>query len=201
MVVEILVCNNGSTDNTESVALREGVTVLNEPRKGYGWACLKGMAYCEARTEKPDIIVFLDGDYSDYPSQMPDLLEPIIAGGADLVIGSRATGNRQRGSMTFPQIFGNWLATRLMKLFYGVRYSDLGPFRAIRYNALMQLGMTDKTYGWTIEMQIKAAKQKLRYAEVPVNYRKRIGVSKVSGTVKGTLMAGYKIIWTIFKYR
>ncbi len=200
LVSEIVVCNNGSFDRTEEVAKAAGATVLNEDRKGYGWACLKGMHYASQLEIKPDIIVFIDGDYSDYPEEMRLVVQPILDDRADFVIGSRALGKREKGSMTFPQVFGNWLATRLMRLFHGVRYSDLGPFRAIKYDALMALGMKDKTYGWTIEMQIKAAKKKLRYTEIPVNYKKRIGVSKVSGTVKGTILAGYKIILTIFKY-
>jgi glycosyltransferase involved in cell wall biosynthesis len=200
LVSEIVVCNNGSSDKTEEVAKSAGATVLNEERKGYGWACLKGMEYASQLKIKPDIIVFIDGDYSDYPEEMRLVVQPIIEDRADFVIGSRALGNREKGSMTFPQVFGNWLATRLMRLFHRVRYSDLGPFRAIKYDALMSLGMKDKTYGWTIEMQIKAAKKKLRHTEIAVNYKKRIGVSKVSGTVKGTILAGYKIILTIFKY-
>lgn len=200
LVSEIIVCNNGSTDNTENVALKAGATVLNENRKGYGWACLKGMEYASQMNPQPDIVVFIDGDYSDYPQEMIQVVQPILGGNFDFVIGSRALGNRQKGSMTFPQLFGNWLATKLMRIFHRVKYSDLGPFRAIRFNALMALGMKDKTYGWTIEMQIKATKNKLRITEVPVNYKKRIGVSKVSGTVKGTILAGYKIILTIFKY-
>lgn len=197
---EIIVCNNGSTDQTELIAKQCGAIVLTETRKGYGWACLKGMEYLSSKTEKPDIVVFIDGDYSDYPQEMTAVIKPILEDQIDFVIGSRALGNRQRGSMTFPQVFGNWLATKLMRLFHRVKYSDLGPFRAIRYDSLMALGMKDKTYGWTIEMQIKAAKNKLKITEVPVNYKKRIGVSKVSGTVKGTILAGYKIIFTIFKY-
>jgi glycosyltransferase involved in cell wall biosynthesis len=200
LVSEIVVCNNGSSDKTEEVAKAAGATVLNEDRKGYGWACLKGMEYAAQLEVKPDIIVFIDGDYSDYPEEMRLVVQPILEDRADFVIGSRALGKREKGSMTFPQVFGNWLATRLMRLFHRVRYSDLGPFRAIKYDALMSLGMKDKTYGWTIEMQIKAAKKKLRHTEIAVNYKKRIGVSKVSGTVKGTILAGYKIILTIFKY-
>lgn len=200
LVSEIIVCNNGSTDNTENVALKAGATVLNENRKGYGWTCLKGMEYASQMNPQPDIVVFIDGDYSDYPQEMIQVVQPILGGNFDFVIGSRTLGNRQKGSMTFPQLFGNWLATKLMRIFHRVKYSDLGPFRAIRFNALMALGMKDKTYGWTIEMQIKATKNKLRITEVPVNYKKRIGVSKVSGTVKGTILAGYKIILTIFKY-
>lgn len=199
LVEEIIVVNNASTDKTEQVARNAGATVLREPVKGYGRACLKGMDYV-ASSGKTDIVVFVDADYSDYPQEMYQLVQPIIDREADMVIGSRALGKRERGSMTPQQIFGNWLATTLMRLFYGVKFTDLGPFRAISYDKLVALKMKDKTYGWTVEMQLKAAKQKLRCVEVPVNYRRRVGFSKVSGTVKGTIMAGYKIIWTIFKY-
>ena len=200
LVSEVLVCNNGSTDNTKEVAQKAGATVLDEDRKGYGWACLKGMEYASQMEEKPDIVVFIDGDYSDYPDELRIVVAPIIKDDMDMVIGSRAIGKREKGSMTVPQVFGNWLATRLMRLFHRVKYTDLGPFRAIKFDKLMELGMVDKTYGWTIEMQIKAAKKKLKTCEVAVNYKKRIGHSKVSGTVKGTIGAGYKIILTIFKY-
>lgn len=200
LVKEIIVVNNASTDETEKVALEAGATVLRESKKGYGRACLKGISYLHTLQDTTSIVVFIDADYSDYPEEMYQLTAPIIAGNADLVIGSRALGRKERGSMTPQQIFGNWLATSLLRLFYGVRFTDLGPFRAIRYDQLLALEMEDKTYGWTVEMQLKAAKKKLKCVEVPVNYRKRIGFSKVSGTVKGTVMAGYKIIWTIFKY-
>ena len=201
IVSEVIVCNNGSTDQTASVAREAGATVLTETRRGYGWACLKGMDYCETMDEKPAIVVFIDGDYSDYPQELKWVVQPIVENDIDFVIGSRALGKKIKGSMTMPQVFGNWLATRLMRVFYGVKYTDLGPFRAIKYPALMALKMSDKTYGWTIEMQIKAAQHKLTYSEVPVNYKKRIGVSKVSGTVKGTILAGYKIIGAIIKYK
>jgi glycosyltransferase involved in cell wall biosynthesis len=200
LVDTIIVGNNGSKDNTAEVAKKAGAVVVDESRPGYGWACLKGMEYASQMDEKPDIIVFIDGDFSDYPEEMPNVVAPIIENDIDLVIGSRALGAKEKGSMTFPQRFGNWLATRLMRLFYRVRYTDLGPFRAIKYDALMNLGMSDKTYGWTIEMQLRAAKHKLTYTEVPVNYKRRIGKSKVSGTIKGTILAGYKIIFAIFKY-
>lgn len=200
LVDTIIVGNNGSKDNTAEVAKKAGAVVVDESRPGYGWACLKGMEYASQMDEKPDIIVFIDGDFSDYPEEMPNVVAPIIENDIDLVIGSRALGAKEKGSMTFPQRFGNWLATRLMRLFYRVRYTDLGPFRAIKYDALMNMGMSDKTYGWTIEMQLRAAKHKLTYTEVPVNYKRRIGKSKVSGTIKGTILAGYKIIFAIFKY-
>ena len=200
-VDEVIVVNNNSTDKTSKIATKEGATVLFEAKKGYGNACLKGIDYLKnGRTKPTDIVVFIDADYSDYPEQLINLVTPIEMDKADFVIGSRALGNRDKGSMTFTQIFGNWLATSMMRLFFGANYSDLGPFRAIRYDSLMSLDMKDKTYGWTVEMQIKAVKQKLRYCEVPVDYRNRIGFSKISGTLKGTILAGYKIITTIFKY-
>lgn len=200
-VDEVIVVNNNSTDLTSQKAEEAGATVLFEAEKGYGRACLKGIDYLKNQKIIPtEIVVFIDADYSDYPEQMPELIQPILEDEVDLVIGSRALGNREKGSMTIPQIFGNWLATSLLKLFYGARFTDLGPFRAIRYQALLDLEMQDKTYGWTVEMQIKAAKHKLRFLEVPVDYRNRIGFSKISGTVKGTFLAGYKIIATLFKY-
>lgn len=198
-VTEIIVVSNNSSDQTEINSKKAGATVLVENRKGYGWACLKGIAH--AIKGKAEIIVFLDGDYSDYPQQLPEVVSPILNDGMDLVIGSRALGDREPKSMTIPQVFGNWLATRLMRIFYGIKFTDLGPFRAIKTSALEKLKMQDKTYGWTIEMQIKAAQNKLKCTEVPVNYKNRIGTSKVSGTVKGTIMAGYKIIFAIFKYK
>jgi len=200
LVEEVIVVNNASTDQTEKEAINAGATALTESIPGYGNACLKGIEYVKNEYPETDIIVFLDGDYSDYPEQLPQLVRPILEGKMDLVIGSRAKGQRESGSMTIPQLFGNWLATSLLKLFYGLRFTDLGPFRAIRFNKLLEIDMKDRTYGWTVEMQLKAAKKKLRCTEVPVNYKRRIGVSKVSGTVKGTLLAGYKILYTIFRY-
>jgi glycosyltransferase involved in cell wall biosynthesis len=200
IVTEIVVVNNGSTDDTERVAREAGATVLREPVSGYGRACLKGIEYVKTTHPQPDIIVFLDGDHSDYPEEMQELIRPIIEDKVDLVIGSRALGAKEKGSMTPQQIFGNWLATRLLKLFYGVIFTDLGPFRAIKFSKLLELDMQDKNYGWTVEMQVKAAKLNLNCLEVPVRYRNRIGYSKVSGTVKGSIMAGYKILLTIFKY-
>ena len=200
LISSVIVVNNHSTDKTAAMAKFGGAIVLDELRQGYGYACLRGMAHVVEKGLDPDIIVFIDADYSDYPEELPLLLQPIIDNRADLVIGSRALGKRENGSMTMPQLFGNWLATRLIWLFYRVRYTDLGPFRAIRWESLQQMKMNDKTYGWTVEMQLKAAKNKLKIAEVPVSYRVRIGYSKISGTVKGTVMAGYKIITTIFKY-
>jgi len=200
LVTEVVVINNASTDDTERVAKRGGATVLREPVSGYGRACLKGIAYLKEVTLTPDVVVFLDADHSDYPEEMIDLVQPILQDKADIVIGSRVLGQKETGSMTPQQIFGNWLATRLLKLFYGVKFTDLGPFRAIRYSSLLEMNMQDKTYGWTVEMQLKAAKMKMRCLEMPVRYRKRIGFSKISGTVKGTVLAGYKILYTIFKY-
>jgi glycosyltransferase involved in cell wall biosynthesis len=200
IVSEIIVVNNNSNDLTKVNALASGAIVIDEPIQGYGNACLKGMAFVSGMETKPDIIVFIDADYSDYPEEIEKLIHPILTENFDMVIGSRALGNREKGSMTPQQIVGNWLATSLLKLFYKVSYTDLGPFRAIKYQKLLDLNMIDKTYGWTVEMQLKAAKQKLKIIEVPVTYRVRIGYSKVSGTVKGTVMAGYKIITTIFKY-
>ena len=200
LVRDIIVCNNGSSDQTAQVAAAAGATVVNQPKKGYGNACLKGMEYIAQKSVKPDIVVFLDADYSDHPEEMSLIIAPITEGVADLMIGSRALGARESGSMTPQQVFGNWLATRLIRLFFNTSFTDLGPFRAIRYDKLLDINMIDKNFGWTVEMQVKAAKRKLRCMEIPVTYRRRIGVSKVSGTVKGTILAGYKIILTIFRY-
>ncbi|WP_040491725.1 glycosyltransferase family 2 protein [Xanthomarina gelatinilytica] len=199
-VNEIIVVNNNSTDATEVNAKQAGATVLTESRKGYGYACLKGMAYVSKQKIKPDIVVFLDGDYSDYPEELTKIVQPIIEDNIDFVIGARVKRLREPGSMTQPQIFGNWLATFLMRIMFGSNFTDLGPFRAIKYQKLLALKMEDKTYGWTVEMQLKALKQKLSYIEIPVSYRNRIGVSKVSGTLNGAIMAGIKILGWIFKY-
>jgi glycosyltransferase involved in cell wall biosynthesis len=200
LVNEVIVVSNNSTDQTEIVAQKGGATVLKEPRKGYGYACLKGMDYIKNNNLATDIIVFLDGDYSDYPEEMTKIVDPILKKDKDFVIGARVDHLREKGAMTFPQIFGNWLATSLMKVMYAANFTDLGPFRAIKYEKLLALKMEDKTYGWTVEMQLKALKHKLKYTEVEVNYRNRIGTSKVSGTLKGAVMAGVKIIGWIFKY-
>ena len=200
IVDEVIVISNNSTDKTELNAKNAGATVLTETKKGYGYACLKGLDYISKQKTKPDIIVFLDGDYSDYPEQLTEIVDPIINKDIDFVVGARVKKLRESGSMTPQQVFGNWLATFLMKLFFGAKFSDLGPFRAIKYNKLLALNMEDKTYGWTVEMQLKVLKQKMTYKEIPVKYRNRIGVSKVSGTVKGTIFAGIKILSWIFKY-
>lgn len=200
IVDEVIVISNNSTDKTELNAKNAGATVLTETKKGYGYACLKGLDYISKQKTKPDIIVFLDGDYSDYPEQLTEIVDPIINKDIDFVVGARVEKLRESGSMTPQQVFGNWLATFLMKLFFGAKFSDLGPFRAIKYDKLLALEMEDKTYGWTVEMQLKVLKQKMTYKEIPVKYRNRIGVSKVSGTVKGSIFAGIKILSWIFKY-
>ena len=192
--------NNNSNDNTAKVAKSNNATVLFEENKGYGYACLAGMKYIHNKKTKPDIIVFLDGDYSDYPQELDLLIKPIIEDHFDFVLGARVKKWREKGAMEPQQIFGNKLATFLMKIIYGSSFSDLGPFRAIRYDQLLKINMEDKTYGWTVEMQLKVLRYKMRYKEIPVHYKKRIGVSKVSGTIKGTIMAGYKIITWILKY-
>lgn len=199
LVRDIVVCNNASKDNTKAEAEQAGATVVDQPQPGYGSACLKGMEFIASKEVLPDIIVFVDGDYSDHPEELPDLVKPILEQGIDMVIGSRVMGDLEKGAMMPQQIFGNWLATNLIKLFYSYQFTDLGPFRAIRYDKLMEINMVDPDFGWTVEMQVKAAKLKMNCVEIPVKYRKRIGVSKVSGTLKGTVLAGHKILWTIFK--
>jgi glycosyltransferase involved in cell wall biosynthesis len=196
-VKNTIVCNNGSTDTTAKVAQENGAIVVEQNLKGYGNACLAGMRYLASlsASEKPEIVVFLDGDYSDFPEELPEVVAPILRDGMDMVIGSRMLKKLDKGAMTLPQQFGNWLAPTLIKWLYGYHFTDLGPFRAIKWEALMAMNMSDPTYGWTVEMQIKAAKMKLKCTEVPVSYRKRAaGVSKVSGTIKGTFLAGFKII-------
>lgn len=201
LVRDVIVCNNNSKDNTAERAAEAGATVVHQPRPGYGSACLKGMEYIAAKApaDQPDIVVFIDGDYSDYGEEMYDVVRPIIEEDYDMVIGSRALGDMENGAMQVQQIFGNRLATNLIKLFYKYEFTDLGPFRAIKYQKLLDLEMEDPDFGWTVEMQVKAAKQKMRCVEVPVRYRQRVGVSKISGTLKGTILAGHKILWTIFK--
>ncbi|MEE9194117.1 MAG: glycosyltransferase family 2 protein [Thermodesulfobacteriota bacterium] len=200
IVNEVVVVNNLSTDNSVEVAKQAGATVVDQDKRGYGNACLKGIEYVDAKAVKPYILVFLDGDYSDHPEELPALLKPIIEDDYDLVIGSRTTGSQEKGAMLPQAVFGNFLATSLIRLFYGFTFTDLGPFRVIKYESLKSLEMQDTTFGWTVEMQVKALKKGLKCTEVPVSYRKRIGVSKITGTLTGTVKAGYKIIWTIFKY-
>jgi glycosyltransferase involved in cell wall biosynthesis len=201
-VRHIVVCNNGSTDGTAEVAKAAGAVVVTEKKRGYGSACLAGMRYLQELppSEQAQIVVFLDGDFSDYPEDLPKVVAPIIDNDMDMVIASRMLGNMEPGAMTLPQRFGNWLAPFLIKVFYGYRFTDLGPFRAIKWESLLQLEMQDPNFGWTVEMQVKAAQQHLRCTEVPARYRRRAaGKSKVSGTIKGTFKAGWKIIYIILK--
>lgn len=201
-IKKVVVCDNGSTDRTAEVAKEAGAVVIHQPERGYGNACLAGMRYLNQlpSSEQPEIVVFIDGDYSDYPEELPKVVAPILKDKMDMVIGSRMLGGMDADAMTIPQRFGNWLAPALIRLIYGYRFSDLGPFRAIRWEALKAMQMADRNYGWTVEMQVKAAKMRLSCTEVPVQYRKRAaGQSKVSGTIKGTILAGWKIITTILK--
>ena len=197
-VSEIIVVDNGSTDKTSKIAKSKGALILFESKKGYGHACIKAIEFL--KFNPPNIIVFLDGDYSDYPEEMDLLINPIIKNKYEFVMGARIKKLREPGSMTLQQVFGNFLTCFLLKVLYGVNFKDLGPFRAIKWESLQKLKMKDKTFGWTIEMQLKAIKHKLKYLEVPVKYRNRIGKSKISGTLTGTIMAGYKILLWIFKY-
>ena len=198
LVQRVIVADNGSTDRTAEVAREHGAEVIHEPERGYGAACLKALAHLA--TDPPDIVVFLDGDYSDHPGELPLLVDPIAAGDADMVIGSRARGLRERGALSPQQQVGNRIACTALRLLYRVRYTDLGPFRAISWETLQALGMQDRNYGWTVEMQIKAARRGVAYHEVPVSYRQRIGVSKVSGTIRGSVGAGAKILWLLGRY-
>ncbi len=188
----VIVADNGSNDGTAAIAASLGARTVAVPVAGYGRACLAGIA--EANGLGAEIIVFLDGDRSDYPAQMERLIAPIRAGHADMVIGSRTRGRRERGALTPQQVFGNRLACALIHRIWGFRYTDLGPFRAIRAGALERLAMRELTYGWTVEMQIRAVQHGLAIVEVPVDYRPRIGVSKVSGTVRGVVLAGWHIL-------
>lgn len=197
LVTEIIVVDNGSTDHTAQLATEMGARIVKETRRGYGWACLAGIA----ATDCADIVVFLDGDYSDHPNEISGLINPIIQDNADFVIGSRVLGRSEPGSLLPQARYGNWLATKLIRFIFGIQYSDLGPFRAISYHALLGLKMQEKTFGWTAEMQIKAVKHKLRIEEIPISYRPRIGMSKISGTFKGSLKAGLGILYVIFKYK
>lgn len=199
-VDEIIVVNNNSTDATEKNAKDYGATVLTELKAGYGNACLKGIEYIKQQKKTTDIVVFLDGDYSDYPEQLTKIVNPIIEKNIDFVVGSRVKKFREKGAMQPQQIFGNWLATFLMRVIFKSQFTDLGPFRAIKFDTLMALKMEDPTYGWTVEMQLKVLKQQFTYEEIAVSYRNRIGVSKVSGTLKGSIFAGIKILTWIIKY-
>ena len=204
IVSEKIVINNGSIDKTAKVARENGATVINETERGYGAACLKGLNYVFLKANDDDVIVFLDGDYSDFPEEMIQIIKPIIEDGADMVIGSRITGAKlgkaEAGALLPQALFGNWLSTKLIKLIWNYNFTDLGPFRAIKVSALKQMKMADRNYGWTVEMQVKAAKLKMKCTEIPVSYRKRIGKSKVSGTLTGSFKAGVKILWIIFIY-
>ncbi|MAH82641.1 MAG: UDP-glucose--dolichyl-phosphate glucosyltransferase [Flavobacteriaceae bacterium] len=195
---KLIVVDNGSSDNTSKIAGQNGATVLYEENIGYGSACLKGIDFLSKNP--PDVLVFLDGDYSDYPEEISKILNPIFKDNFDFVIGCRNKNLRESGSMTPQQIFGNKLACFLMSIIYNSKFSDLGPFRAIKWDTLNSLKMEDKTYGWTVEMQLKVLIKRIQYCEVPVRYRKRIGYSKVSGTIKGSILAGIKIIGWILKY-
>ena len=198
LVHTVIVVDNGSSDETADVARAAGAVVVSETLRGYGRACLAGIAH--ARTLDPDVLVFLDGDYSDHPDELARLLAPLERREADFVMGSRLRGKRERGALPPQAVVGGWLAGHLLHMLWGIRWTDLGPFRAIRFEALERLGMTDQTFGWTVEMQIKAVRDGLRCAEVPVSYRRRIGTSKITGTVTGTLKASAKILWTILWY-
>ena len=203
LVTEIVVIDNGSTDNTIEVAKNASAKVLVESEKGYGAACLKGLEYVYSRNlNEDDIIVFLDGDYSDYPEEMNEIISPIIENDMDVVIGSRILGMKfgktEKNSLLPQAVFGNWLSTKIIKIIWNYSFTDLGPFRAVKYSALKKMNMKDRNYGWTVELQIKAAKYKLKCVEVPVSYRVRIGESKVTGTLNGSVKAGLKILWTIF---
>lgn len=200
MIRHVVVCDNNSTDHTAQVAKEAGAIVVRETEPGYGAACLRGLNFLRKQDPPPDVVVFLDGDYSDHPDELPLLLAPILSGKAEMVIGTRVARFREKGSMMPQQVFGNWLATKIMRVLFSARFTDLGPFRAVTWRALEEIGMKDRNFGWTVEMQVKALKKKISYTEVPVHYRKRVGVSKVSGTVKGSIMAGYKIIYTILRY-
>ncbi len=196
-VRRVVVVDNGSTDRTADIAREHGAEVVTEPQRGYGAACLAGLRHLAS--DPPEIVCFLDADFSDHPEELPRVVEPIVDDAADMVIGSRTIGEHERGALLPQAVFGNKLACFLIELFYGYRFTDLGPFRAIRWSSLQAVGMEDEDFGWTVEMQVKAAKLHLSSVEVPVSYRKRIGVSKVTGTLKGTVLAGHKILYTIFK--
>ena len=199
LVRRVVVADNGSADGTARVARAGGAEVVAAPRRGYGSACLAGLDHLR-RTGPPDVVAFVDADYSDHPDELSRLVAPILAGEADLVIGSRVLGDREPGALLPQARAGNLVACQLIRLFYGHRFTDLGPFRAVRWEALERLGMADPDFGWTAEMQVKAVRRGLRCTEVPVSYRHRVGVSKITGTVAGTLRAGYKILWTVARH-
>lgn len=198
-VERVIVVDNNSTDDTARVASERGAIVVPESRPGYGSACLRGLAYLREH-RPPEIVVFLDADYSDHPEELPDVIAPILKDQADLVIGSRTLGERQPGALLPQARVGNVIACQMIRMLYGHRYTDLGPFRAISWAALEDIQMADTDFGWTAEMQVKALRHELRTVDVPVSYRKRVGVSKITGTLKGTLLAGYKIVWTVLRY-
>ncbi|HVC93114.1 MAG TPA: glycosyltransferase family 2 protein [Pirellulales bacterium] len=203
-VGRVIVVDNGSTDATANVAAEGGATIAAEPQRGYGAACLRGMAVIEEAVAggapSPRVVAFLDADYSDHPDLLPQLATPILEGRADFVLGSRMLGKREPGAMPAQSRFGNRLACVLMRFLFGARFTDLGPFRAISYQRLLELRMTDRNFGWTVEMQIKATRAKLRTLEIPVPYRRRVGQSKISGTLWGSVRAGYKILYLIVKH-
>jgi glycosyltransferase involved in cell wall biosynthesis len=198
LVSQVVVVDNGSTDGTARVASEKGAVVVNEPQRGYGAACLRGIE--QARLQQPDIIVFLDGDFSDHPEEMPALIEPIVDRDYDMVIGSRMLGTREPGALPIQSLIGNFMVPRIIRILYGARYTDLGPFRAIRFDRLMDLDMQDRNFGWTVEMQIKAAKWNYKTVDIPVSYRHRIGISKITGTFGGAVKAGFKILWMTFSH-
>lgn len=198
-VRRMVIADNNSTDDTAEVAKAAGAVVVPAPIPGYGAACLAGLDFLR-KNDPPDIVVFIDADFSDHPDELPSVVAPILADEADMVIGSRTLGKRERGALLPQARMGNFVACTLVRWFYGFRYTDLGPFRAVRWTSLESLRMEDQNFGWTAEMQVKAIKKGLRIQEVPVSYRKRIGVSKITGTLKGTILVGYKILWTVFRY-
>lgn len=204
VVRRVVVADNNSRDRTAEVAREGGAEVVKATRQGYGSACLAALDHLRRMDAReagpPEIVVFLDADYSDHPEELPEVIAPILAGEADLVIGSRILGERERGALLPQARTGNLVACTLIRLLYGHKYTDLGPFRAIRWDALERLGMSDPDFGWTAEMQVKALRRGLRVTEVPVSYRRRVGVSKITGTIRGTFLAGYKILLTVFRH-
>ena len=198
-VRRMVVADNNSRDETAKVGREGGAVVVPAPIPGYGSACLAGLQYLR-ENDPPDVVVFLDADYSDHPDELPSVVAPILENRADVVIGSRVLGQRERGALLPQARMGNFVACTLIRLLYGHRYTDLGPFRAVRWDRFEELRMEDPNFGWTAELQVKALRHGLRVVEVPVSYRKRVGVSKITGTVRGTILAGYKILWTVFRY-